>query len=93
MRWEAVASPLSRPSGLFGAGRTQGAGGTFRVTRRPELRDELGGVEADGLGDFQELDDVQPAFTALVLGDEGLGAIEAGSDVPLPEVGLDTSLP
>lgn len=93
MRWESVASPLLRTSGLFEAGRTQGTGGTFRVTRRPELRDELGGVEADGLGDFQKLDDVQPAFTALVLGSEGLGTIEAGSDVPLPEVGLDTSLP
>lgn len=40
------------------------------------------------LGDVAQLDDVQAAFTGLVLADERLGDVESGGDLDLGEAGL-----
>lgn len=46
------------------------------VLARLHDADELGGVEADGVRNVDELDDIKPAFPALVLGDERLGLVQ-----------------
>ena len=50
--------------------------GGWLLQARGELADELGRVEPDGLGDLDELDDVEPSLSALVLCDERLGPFE-----------------
>ena len=61
------------------------------VAECPELPDEHGWVEADGVGDLDELHDVQPSLAALVLGDEGLRPVEPRGQGLLREVGLEAS--
>ena len=49
------------------------AASVFSSSRDCHVADELGGVETDGAGNVDELDDIKAAFPALVLGDERLG--------------------
>ena len=66
--------------------------GGWLLQARGELADELGRVEPDGLGDLDELDDVEPSLSALVLCDERLGPFEPVGHLLLLEVRLDPPL-
>jgi len=49
--------------------------------------EHLRGISAHHPDDFDELDDVEPPFAALVLGDERLRPLQSGGDLGLGQAG------
>ena len=78
--------------GLGRAAAIAGCRVVARVIGGAQPSDELGGIETDGLGDLQELHDVEPSLAPLVLGHEGLRPVEPSRHTRLGQVGLDAHL-
>ncbi|ESW77628.1 hypothetical protein X773_23135 [Mesorhizobium sp. LSJC285A00] len=55
----------------------------LQVTSATQLCQKLARIDTESLGDVEKLNDVQPTFTTLVLGHEGLWAAQHISNLGL----------
>jgi hypothetical protein len=84
----------SGPGYVLAGGLVNAESSGLRAVRAKRLSpahkrpDKLGGVDTEGVGDLDELDDIESSFPLLVLADKGLRAGQAFGDLHLGQSGF-----